>query len=61
MKWDSKEFRAWLAEMEPKIGDDLRLLMAALLHIDARISGLQTTCIYIATVLTLILGALLLK
>jgi hypothetical protein len=34
-------------ERYPKIGDDLRRVMAGMMQIDARIGVLQTTCIYV--------------
>lgn len=58
---DAEKAKGWLADKEATIGDDLRLVMAGMQHIDARISALQTTCIYIAVVLTVMLGVLVFR
>jgi len=61
MQWNSKEFKEWIAGMDSKISDDLRLVLTGMQHIDARIRALQSTCIYMAVVLTVILGVLVFR
>ena len=53
-------FIDWLAKREATINDDLRLVMAGMQHIDARIKSLQKIALYIAVVLTAILVVMLL-
>ena len=54
-----EKFTDWLAKKEATIGDDLRLVMAGMQHIDARIKSLQNIALYIAVLLTAILVVML--
>ncbi len=50
-----KNLLNWVAEKDMTIGDDLRLVMMGMQHIDSRIKSLQMTGLYVSIVLTAIL------
>lgn len=55
MKWESTELVEWLAKMDGKISDELRLVMLGFQHVDARVRSLQRIGLYANAALTVIL------
>ena len=55
MNWESDEMVEFVAKMDGKMGDELRLVMVGIHHVDARIGHLQTIGYYACAVLTGIL------
>jgi len=58
MKWGSPEQVDFLAKMDGKINDELRLLIMGIMHVDARIGHLHWIGYYASAVLTVILVTL---
>jgi hypothetical protein len=58
MKWGSPEQIDFVAKMDGKISDELRLVMMGIEHVDACIGHLQWIGYYASVVLTVILVTL---
>jgi len=55
MDWGSPEQVDFLAKMDGKISDELRLVMMGIQHVDARIGHLHWIGYYVSAVLTVTL------
>ena len=55
MEWGSPQLAAFVAKMDGKISDELRLAMLGIQHIDARIAHVQSIGYYACAILTGIL------